>query len=203
MSETNDLLREGIAAVKAGERAKGRALLREAVRICPTSVTAWLWLSAAVETVQERRECLDNVLQIDPKNPHATRGLHILDRASPQAAENGGERVPHPEKTEQHVRHDLNKQSKSRTAWGNPIKYLVLIVGVALLAVGLWMYLDAHNKLIPCRTVLGQLMSGVMERTAAHCQALLQRERQGRNLAIAGGVGTILGGVWCLVPKKK
>ena len=78
MSDLDNLLREGIAAVKSGQRPKARALLLEVVRLRPNDVTVWLWLSGAVETDGERRECLEQVLEIDPENPHALKGLQTL-----------------------------------------------------------------------------------------------------------------------------
>ena len=49
MSHVDNLLKKGIAAAKAGQRAKARALLREVVRQRPNSVKGWLWLSASPE----------------------------------------------------------------------------------------------------------------------------------------------------------
>lgn len=78
MNVVDNLLREGITAVKAGQRAKARALLQRVLRERPNDVSTWLWLSGAVETDDERRECLEKVLEIDPDNPHAKKGLQKL-----------------------------------------------------------------------------------------------------------------------------
>jgi len=78
MSDVDNLLEEGIAAAKAGQRAKARVLLREVVRQRPNSAKGWLWLSASVETDDERRACLELVLAIDPDHSHAKRGLKSL-----------------------------------------------------------------------------------------------------------------------------
>lgn len=75
MGETDALLKEGIAAIKAGHRAKARAVLPEVVRRRPNDLAAWLWMSSAVDADEERRECLEKVLSIDPANPHAKEGL--------------------------------------------------------------------------------------------------------------------------------
>jgi hypothetical protein len=84
MSDVENLLNEGITALKAGQRTKARALLQEVVRQRPDDVTAWLWLSGAVEMDAERRQCLEKVLVIDPKNPHAQRGLEKLSVVAPR-----------------------------------------------------------------------------------------------------------------------
>ena len=86
MNDVDRLLKEGVAAVKSGQRTKARALLREVTRRRSNDANAWLWLSGAVETDSERRECLEKVLEIDPNNPHAMKGLQKLPpRVAPRA----------------------------------------------------------------------------------------------------------------------
>lgn len=75
VNDVDNLLKEGAAAVKAGQSARARTLLQRVLRQRPSDASAWLWLSGAVETDDERRECLEKVLEIDPDNPHAKKGL--------------------------------------------------------------------------------------------------------------------------------
>lgn len=90
----NTLTKEGIYALKAGDKAKARKLLEAAIQEDNCDVQAWMWLSGAVETDQERIECLQQVLRIDPNNTVAARGLAQLvasgkvtiQHASPQTA---------------------------------------------------------------------------------------------------------------------
>jgi hypothetical protein len=78
MKERADsLVREGIAAAKAGDKKLARALLARALRLDAENTTAWLWLSGAVETIPERVECLERVLSIDPGHAVAQRGLEL------------------------------------------------------------------------------------------------------------------------------
>jgi hypothetical protein len=79
MTETNELLEQGIAALKAGHKAEARSLLMQVVEQDERNERAWLWLSGAVDTDEERRTCLENVLAINPNNGMARRGLeHLL-----------------------------------------------------------------------------------------------------------------------------
>ncbi|HEY4691089.1 MAG TPA: tetratricopeptide repeat protein [Anaerolineae bacterium] len=80
-----DLLRDGIAAVKAREFEKARALLMQVIDRDERNEQAWLWLSGAVETDADRRVCLENVLAINPGNAAAQRGLAKLGPAPTQA----------------------------------------------------------------------------------------------------------------------
>jgi hypothetical protein len=74
----NELTQQGINAFKAGVKAKAQQLLRQALQQDSKDVQAWLWLSAAVDTDQERIECLQNVLRIDPDNQAASKGIAQL-----------------------------------------------------------------------------------------------------------------------------
>ena len=49
------------------------------------NATAWIWLSGAVDSDDERRLCLEHVLAIDPNNSIARRGLEHL-RADKRAS---------------------------------------------------------------------------------------------------------------------
>jgi Tfp pilus assembly protein PilF len=80
------LLREGIGALKAGDNARARELLGQAIRRNPRDERAWLWLSGAVETDPERRQCLERVLTLNPQNAAARNGLAMLATAAAPAA---------------------------------------------------------------------------------------------------------------------
>jgi len=75
---TDELLKQGIAALKAGRKAEARNLLMQVVEQDERNEMAWLWLSGAVDTDEERRICLENVLAINPNNGVARRGLESL-----------------------------------------------------------------------------------------------------------------------------
>lgn len=102
-SEVQALLREGIAAAKAGQKKTGptrgqqkriyridpdrikqreqaRDLLTQVVELDETNVIAWLWLSTVMDDLAEKRLCLENVLVLDPDNKPAQNGLAQLDR---------------------------------------------------------------------------------------------------------------------------
>src|SRR5262245_12069750 len=81
-NDPETLLAQGIAALKAGDRAGARDLLAQVIRLNPSDERAWLWLSGAVETDDERRRCLERVLQINPQNAAAQRGLAALTAAN-------------------------------------------------------------------------------------------------------------------------
>jgi|FLYN01.1.fsa_nt_gi tetratricopeptide (TPR) repeat protein len=84
------MVREGINAYRAGKKEEARALLLRAVEIDQYNEQAWLWLSAVVDSPEEQRTCLENVLTINPNNERARQGLELLSKepsAAPPAAD--------------------------------------------------------------------------------------------------------------------
>jgi hypothetical protein len=83
MMSTNDILEQGIAALKVGQKAEARHLLEQVVQQDKDNETAWLWLSGAVDTDRDRIRCLRETLRINPNNQHARRGLEMLESKAP------------------------------------------------------------------------------------------------------------------------
>jgi tetratricopeptide (TPR) repeat protein len=78
-SQTIALLQQGIALTKAGRQAEARQALEQVLEVDERNEQAWLWLSGVADSLEERRNCLENVLAINPANTAAQRGLHMLD----------------------------------------------------------------------------------------------------------------------------
>jgi hypothetical protein len=75
MPHTEDLLAQGIAALKAGRKLEARTFLSTVVQESPGNENAWLWLGAAVSTPRETLSCLKRVLAINPQNAKALAGM--------------------------------------------------------------------------------------------------------------------------------
>lgn len=82
MSEADRWLQRGITAVKAGNHAEGREWLMKALETDDHNEQAWLWLSGAVTSPEERRICLENVLTLNPENSLAQKGLAKLEETA-------------------------------------------------------------------------------------------------------------------------
>jgi hypothetical protein len=79
--DSNDVERwveQGILAAKSNYKEQAEQYLRRAVTMDPSNEKAWLWLSAVVEDISEKRECLHRVIELEPSNPYARSGLRFL-----------------------------------------------------------------------------------------------------------------------------
>lgn len=81
-TNVRDLLVQGIAAVKAGDVDEAHFYLEWVLRKNASEAEqaeAWLWLSELYADPADKRECLAQVLALQPGNALARRGLAILD----------------------------------------------------------------------------------------------------------------------------
>ena len=77
--EFEQLIQDGIIAVKNGNRSLAKKLLDQAALINSTDSRIWIWLSATTDDLQERRTYLAHAVAIDPSNATAKRGLMMID----------------------------------------------------------------------------------------------------------------------------
>ena len=77
--EFEQLIQDGIIAVKNGNRSLAKRLLDQAALINSADARIWIWLSATTDDLQERRGYLERAVAIDPSNATAKRGLLMID----------------------------------------------------------------------------------------------------------------------------
>jgi hypothetical protein len=72
-------LYDGAVALTEGDKARAQELLLKVVERDENIEEAWLWLSGAVDDLEDQRTALENVLALNPNNTHAQYGLAVLD----------------------------------------------------------------------------------------------------------------------------
>jgi tetratricopeptide (TPR) repeat protein len=77
-AQVDQLLKEGIAATRAGQKERARELLLQVIALDEEREAAWLWLSGVVDDPEEQQICLENVLALNPDNAAARTGLRWL-----------------------------------------------------------------------------------------------------------------------------
>lgn len=75
-------LQEAIKVIKSGDKETGKRLLTEILKADQRNETAWLWMTQAVSSNDDRLKCLQNVLKINPHNEAAKKGLAALQPLS-------------------------------------------------------------------------------------------------------------------------
>ena len=96
MSESNDiqqLMRDAIEAAREGRKSEAKTLFQQVVDQDDKNEKAWMWLASVVETDEERRVCLSNVLFINPGNERAQTAMAKLD-AKAKSSEQDQELIP-------------------------------------------------------------------------------------------------------------
>ena len=74
----DDLLAQGIAALKAGNVKGARLLLDKAITENPNDERCWLGFFKVAENDKERLKCLKEILRINPNNQKATQKYNEL-----------------------------------------------------------------------------------------------------------------------------
>ena len=75
----NDKLQQAITAIKSGDKVTGQQLLAQVIKAEPKNETAWLWMTTLTDDPEKKRYCLKTVLQINPNNEMAKKGLATLE----------------------------------------------------------------------------------------------------------------------------
>ncbi len=134
-SEVEQLLRQGIRAVKDGRSQDALKLLSRAITLEPENEKAWLWISAVLPK-KERIECLKRVVAINPQNELAAKGLELLLAATPPADESAPA-VSGPEASLQITSPEVERETPSPVegAARGARRNWPLYVGVVLLAI--------------------------------------------------------------------
>jgi hypothetical protein len=79
----DELVKQGIEALRAGKRDEARKLLLTAVKQNPDSESAWGWLYNVAGNDKERIYCLEQVLRINPNNEKVNQLYKsLLDKQS-------------------------------------------------------------------------------------------------------------------------
>jgi Tol biopolymer transport system component len=76
------LLREGIAAARTGDKPTAKQKLQQVVGLDPQNEKGWYWLASVVDTDEEKRVCLGNVVVINPGNTRAKALLESLEKST-------------------------------------------------------------------------------------------------------------------------
>jgi hypothetical protein len=98
------LLREGRIALKSKDRDLAHELWREAAMLNPYSEQVWLALLEVIDAPEDRRVCLQNIVEINPMNTQARRMLRAYEARDAKRAQQRRQRSRDVEKVRQRRR---------------------------------------------------------------------------------------------------
>ncbi len=78
-------LLDAVELIRENRRPEATSILRALIQEDSDFEEAWLWMSLAVESMDESAVCLDNVLRINPHNTQAAGALYRLRQPDLQA----------------------------------------------------------------------------------------------------------------------
>jgi hypothetical protein len=78
MAEPESIMQLGIEAARDGNKDEARNLFRLLTREEPNNSQAWLWLAGVAENREERQYALERVLDLEPGNEMAYKGLQAM-----------------------------------------------------------------------------------------------------------------------------
>lgn len=143
-NDLQELLQTGIQAARVGNRGIARRILEQVIDRDPQNEIAWMWLASVVETTEQRRECLQRVLAINPRNERAAQALERLGRTTPVPRSAAEARPAAPlsraERTAALEREAISlARSRRRRGRMSPLtRTLLILIGLGMLAIGLY-----------------------------------------------------------------
>lgn len=78
-AEAVRLYQRGVAAARGGQRRVAAGLLTRSLQLDPANEQGWLWLSGVLDDPHQIAFCLQSVLNLNPANERAQKGLRWLE----------------------------------------------------------------------------------------------------------------------------
>lgn len=125
-----DKLKQGIAAAQRGDKTVARRVLQQVLSEDRDNELAWIWMASVVDSVDERRACLERVLKINPNNARAKEALRRLGYAPPSERE--AQDTPSP------VMAAATSAAEALRGGGNRTLYFAIATAVTILLIALF-----------------------------------------------------------------
>lgn len=123
-NEIAELLKQGIEDTRAGRRSDARQKFERVVELDENNEKGWFWLASVVDSDEERRICLANVIHINPNNDRARKALDALNARQKE------------EVASEEVMPGVTRRQLTLIAGGGILIVLALIVVLLIVTVG-------------------------------------------------------------------
>lgn len=153
---TSEKLKQAIDLIKAGNKQSALPVLKQIVQSDPQNETAWLWLYSCVESIDQKRYCLEKAISINPNNLNARKALEKVVAQKIQEINISAHQSPSSQKIQSGKQPDTSLHNKKK---GNPRNtfifgglgvFILTICFIGLAAGGNWLY----TKMAPSNNTL-------------------------------------------------
>jgi hypothetical protein len=127
-----DLMQAGRVAFTAGKPEMAHDLWREAARVDPYNEQVWLALLDVLESDQDRKVCLQNILVINPMNVQARRQLSRLENRMQRLYEHEESQLIRVQRTQSSNRALLRKALLLGIAIGLSGVFFAIVISILL-----------------------------------------------------------------------
>lgn len=83
---TSDALNQAVQLIRTGNKKSALPILSEIIQIDPDNEAAWIWLHVCVDSIPQKKYCLQKALAINPNNQNARNELEKLSTQKPTSA---------------------------------------------------------------------------------------------------------------------
>lgn len=84
MDQATKLVKQGIPLFQSGDREQAAQYFHKATKADPKNQAAWIWLAQCVDSDQDKRQCLEQAANINPKSKAGVRAQAELDHLPPE-----------------------------------------------------------------------------------------------------------------------
>jgi hypothetical protein len=128
----SDLMQAGRVAFAAGKPQMAHDLWREAARVDPYNEQVWLALLDVLDSDQDRKVCLQNILVINPMNVQARRQLSQLENRMQRLYEHEESQLVRVQRTQSSNRALLRKALFLGIAIGLSGVFFAIVISILL-----------------------------------------------------------------------
>ena len=123
--DITQMLRLARIAANEGDVESANQMLKRAALLDPANEQVWMMLLYVVETIEDRRTCLSNILAINPDNEAASKMLAQLEEQAALTDEERHERRQKP----------LSSRLLDILLWVIEIVVILLLIGLAIVLI--------------------------------------------------------------------
>jgi hypothetical protein len=154
MKNETELLQEAIDALQAQDKSRARKILAHIIRDNPQNDRAWMYTAFAVDTVDQKIECLQRAIEINPANEKAEELISRLEaktqsQTSVSSTKSQAKRSSTKKKGKHGIGHVDTLHEPPQKPRPNRSQYVTIPLFILLVLAALWLYVEVGRIKLP------------------------------------------------------